>query len=93
MTGKLLGHKTPQMTERYAHLIPSGMKKALDDVFGKNSFENMQEAQLKEAMKIIMEIIEKNKLQKLLAIQIAERYSHLVPETLKKAVDDAWGKK
>jgi len=25
--------------------------------------------------------------------QMTKRYSHLVPETLKKAVDDVWGKK
>ncbi|MHB1697530.1 MAG: tyrosine-type recombinase/integrase [bacterium] len=55
ITGELLGHKTPQMTMRYAHLMPDGLKKAMDDVFGKNHFENMQTAQFKKAMEIIEE--------------------------------------
>jgi integrase len=55
ITGELLGHKTPQMTMRYAHLMPDGLKKAMDDVFGENHFENMQTAQLKKAMEIIKE--------------------------------------
>ncbi|MHB1696502.1 MAG: tyrosine-type recombinase/integrase [bacterium] len=55
ITGELLGHKTPQMTMRYAHLMPDGLKKAMDDVFGKNHFENMQATQFKKAMEIIKE--------------------------------------
>ena len=55
ITGELLGHKTPQMTMGYAHLMPDGLKKAMDDVFGKNHFENMQTAQFKKAMEIIEE--------------------------------------
>ena len=33
--GKLLGHKKSSTTERYAHLIPETLKKAVDDVWGK----------------------------------------------------------
>ena len=35
ITGKLLGHKTTQMTKRYSHLVPSTLKKAVNDVWGK----------------------------------------------------------
>ena len=35
ITGNLLGHRTPQMTMRYAHLAPYTLKKAVDDVWGK----------------------------------------------------------
>jgi site-specific recombinase XerD len=31
--GSLLGHRTTQMTKRYAHLKPETLKKAVDDVF------------------------------------------------------------
>ena len=34
ITGNLLGHRTPQMTMRYAHLAPYTFKKAVDEVWG-----------------------------------------------------------
>ena len=35
ITGELLGHKTPNMTKRYSHLIPETLKKAVDEAFKK----------------------------------------------------------
>ena len=35
ITGELLGHRTTQMTKRYSHLVPDTLKKAVDDVWGK----------------------------------------------------------
>ena len=35
ITGELLGHRTTQMTKRYSHLVPSTLRKAVDDVWGK----------------------------------------------------------
>lgn len=64
ITGKLLGHKTPQMTEKYAHLVPDVMKKALDDVFLEKTgmhYSDIKERQLKKALEIITEMIEKKK--------------------------------
>jgi integrase len=34
-TGKLLGQKTSKMTERYSHLVPETLQKAVDDVWNK----------------------------------------------------------
>ena len=34
ITSELLGHRTPQMTMRYAHLAPYTLKKAVDEVWG-----------------------------------------------------------
>ena len=35
ITGELLGHKTPNMTKRYSHLVPDTLKKAVDDAWRK----------------------------------------------------------
>ncbi len=35
ITGELLGHRTTQMTKRYSHLVPDTLKKAVDEVWGK----------------------------------------------------------
>ena len=37
ITGELLGHRTTQMTKRYSHLLPDTLKKAVDEVWGKES--------------------------------------------------------
>ncbi len=39
ITGELLGHRTTQMTKRYSHLVPSTLRKAVDDVWNKSSKE------------------------------------------------------
>ena len=36
ITGELLGHRTTQMTKRYSHLVPSTLRKAVDDVWNKD---------------------------------------------------------
>ncbi len=36
ITGSLLGHRTTQMTKRYAHLKPETLKKAVNDVWSKD---------------------------------------------------------
>ena len=36
ITGELLGHRTTQMTKRYSHLVPDTLKKAVDDVWGRD---------------------------------------------------------
>ena len=35
ITGELLGHRTPNMTKRYSHLVPDTLRKAVNDVWGK----------------------------------------------------------
>ncbi|MCL4497759.1 MAG: site-specific integrase [Deltaproteobacteria bacterium] len=35
ITGELLGHRTTQMTKRYSHLVPDTLKKAVNEVWGK----------------------------------------------------------
>jgi integrase len=37
ITGELLGHRTTQMTKRYSHLVPETLRKAVDDVWGKDN--------------------------------------------------------
>ncbi len=37
ITGELLGHRTTQMTKRYSHLVPETLKKAVDDVWGRDN--------------------------------------------------------
>ena len=34
ITGELLGHRTPQMTKKYSHLVPDTLRKAVNDVWG-----------------------------------------------------------
>ncbi|RZD15586.1 MAG: site-specific integrase [Candidatus Acididesulfobacter guangdongensis] len=40
ITGELLGHRTTQMTKRYSHLVPSTLRKAVDDVWNKDDKED-----------------------------------------------------
>jgi integrase len=35
ITGELLGHRTPNMTKRYSHLVPDTLRKAVNDVWKK----------------------------------------------------------
>ena len=35
ITGELLGHRTPNMTKRYSHLVPDTLKKAVNEVWSK----------------------------------------------------------
>jgi integrase len=61
-TGILLGHRTPNMTQRYAHLKPSELKKEIEKAFGKKNEEGEEEIKREEyerALKIIREY-EKN---------------------------------
>ena len=61
-TGILLGHRTPNMTQRYAHLKPSELKKEIEKAFGKKNEEREEEIKREEyerALKIIREY-EKN---------------------------------
>ena len=57
-TGILLGHRTPNMTQRYAHLKPSELKKEIEKAFGKKNEEGEEEIKREEyerALKIIRE--------------------------------------
>ena len=35
ITGELLGHRTPNMTKRYSHMVPDTLRKAVNDVWKK----------------------------------------------------------
>ncbi len=57
-TGILLGHRTPNMTQRYAHLKPSELKKEIEKAFGKKNEEGEEEIKREEYEKAL-EIIRK----------------------------------
>ena len=57
-TGILLGHRTPNMTQRYAHLKPSELKKEIEKAFGKKNEEREEEIKREEYEKAF-EIIRK----------------------------------
>ena len=57
-TGILLGHRTPNMTQRYAHLKPSSLKKEIEKAFGKKNEEREEEIKREEYEKAL-EIIRK----------------------------------
>ena len=57
-TGILLGHRTPNMTQRYAHLKPSELKKEIEKAFGKKNEESEKEIKREEYEKAL-EIIKK----------------------------------
>ncbi|MHB8231541.1 MAG: hypothetical protein ACYDDB_01390 [bacterium] len=54
ITGELLGHKTPNMTQRYAHLDKGTLRKAVEKSFGgHSSLENIKKAEYEKAIEII----------------------------------------
>ena len=57
-TGILLGHRTPNMTQKYAHLKPSELKKEIEKAFGKKNEEREEEIKREEYEKAL-EIIRK----------------------------------
>ena len=57
-TGILLGHRTPNMTQRYAHLKPSELKKEIEKAFGKKNEDKEEEIKREEYEKAL-EIIRK----------------------------------
>ena len=54
-TGILLGHRTPNMTQRYAHLKPGELKKEIEKAFGRKSQEDLKRAEYERALEIIRE--------------------------------------
>ena len=58
-TGILLGHRTPNMTQRYAHLKPGELKKEIEKAFGRKSPEELKKEEYERALEIIREY-EKN---------------------------------
>ena len=54
-TGILLGHRTPNMTQRYAHLKPSELKKEIEKAFGKEDHKDLKREEYEWALKIIRE--------------------------------------
>ena len=54
-TGILLGHRTPNMTQRYAHLKPSELKKEIEKAFGKEDRKDLKREEYERALKIIRE--------------------------------------
>ena len=57
-TGVLLGHRTPNMTQRYAHLKPRELKKEIEKAFSKKNEESEKEIKREEYEKAL-EIIRK----------------------------------
>ena len=58
--GSLLGHRTPNMTQRYAHLKPGSLKKEIEKSFGGKSSEVLKREEYERALEVIREF-EKNK--------------------------------
>ena len=54
-TGILLGHRTPNMTQRYAHLKPSELKKEIEKAFDRKSPEELKREEYDRALEIIRE--------------------------------------
>jgi integrase len=52
-TGILLGHRTPNMTQRYAHLKPTELKKDIEKAFGKKNEEELKKEEYDRALEII----------------------------------------
>ena len=54
-TGILLGHRTPNMTQRYAHLKPGELKKEIEKAFGRKSQEDLKKEEYERALEVIRE--------------------------------------
>ena len=52
-TGILLGHRTPNMTQRYAHLKPGELKKEIEKAFSKKNDEAVKREEYEKALEII----------------------------------------
>ena len=52
-TGILLGHRTPNMTQRYAHLKPTKLKKDIEKAFDKKNEEEILKEEYERAIEII----------------------------------------
>ena len=52
-TGILLGHRTSNMTQRYAHLKPSELKKDIEKAFDRKSPEEIKKEEYEKALEII----------------------------------------
>ena len=59
-TGILLGHRTPNMTQRYAHLKPSELKKEIEKAFGKEDHKDLKREEYERALKIIRDYENEN---------------------------------
>ena len=60
-TGILLGHRTPNMTQRYAHLKPDSLKKDIEKAFDRKSPEEIKKEEYEKALEIIREYEKNNK--------------------------------
>ena len=54
-TGILLGHRTPGMTQRYAHLKPGDLRKEIEKSFGGKSREDLKREEYERALEVIRE--------------------------------------
>ena len=54
-TGILLGHRTPNMTQRYAHLKPGELRKEVEKAFDRKTPEEIKKEEYEKALEIIRE--------------------------------------
>ena len=54
-TGALLGHKTPGMTQRYAHLKSEKLKNEIDKAFSGKNLEDVKKEEYERALVVIRE--------------------------------------
>ena len=52
-TGILLGHRTPNMTQRYAHLKPGELRKEIEKAFDRKTPEEIKKEEYERALEII----------------------------------------
>ena len=60
-TGILLGHRTPNMTQRYAHLKPGELRKEVEKAFDRKTPEEVKREEYERALEIIREYERKGK--------------------------------